>query len=209
MKFDKSYDYFILYIIIVKISFFILSFSLIYLKIKNHGKPETETMKHLTYWKERVEFVFIANIAILLIYLFYPRREKPIVLDNVSRSLLFAYGILILLTAKWDLFFKEDKWMFYFQRVLGGNYYKEYTDDEIRTIQTQAEINNNIRKSEGIRNLQDYPNVRDFCKNNVEYQKYYTRIYPPDTIGQVRYSPVSVANAASNFSNRFPPKSSL
>jgi hypothetical protein len=209
MKFQSWYDYFVVFIVIVKISFFILSFSLIYLKIKTHGQPETEIMKNLTYWKERVEFVFILDIAILLTYLFYPKREKPIPIDNISRNLLFAYGILIMLTAKWDLFFKEDKWVFYFQRVLGGNYYKEYTADEFRTIQMQVEIDKNIRKSEGMRNLQDYPNVRNFCKNNAEYQKYYTRIYPPDTIGQIRYNPVSVANVASNFSNRFPPKSSL
>lgn len=206
MKFQSWYDYFVAFIFIVKISFIILSFSVIYLKIKTHDQPETETMKNLIYWKERVEFVFILDIAILLTYLFYPKREKPIPIDNISRTLLFAYGILIVLTAKWDLFFKENKLMFYFQRILGGNYYKEYTGDEVRTIQKRAEINNNIQKSEGMRNLQDYPNVRDFYKNNVEYQKYYTRIYPPDTIGQVQYNPVSVANAASN---RFPTKSSL
>jgi hypothetical protein len=108
MKFQSWYDYFVVFIVIVKISFFILSFSLIYLKIKTHGQPETEIMKNLTYWKERVEFVFILDIAILLTYLFYPKREKPIPIDNISRNLLFAYGILIMLTAKWDLFFKED-----------------------------------------------------------------------------------------------------
>ncbi len=206
MKFQSLYDYFVVFIVVVKISFFILSFSLIYLKIKNHGKPDTETMKNLTYWKERVEFIFILDIAILLTYLFYPKREKHIPLDNVSRDLLFAYGILILLTAKWDLFFKEDKWVFYFQRVLGGNYYKEYTPDEFRTIQKTSEIEKNIRVTEGMRNLQDYPNMRNFYKTNAEYQKYYTMIYPPDTIGQLQYE---TANAASNFSNRFPPKSSI
>lgn len=83
MKFQSWYDYFVVFIVIIKISFFILSLSLIYLKIKNHGKPETETMKTLTYWKERVEFIFILDIAILLTYLFYPKREKPIPIDNV------------------------------------------------------------------------------------------------------------------------------
>ena len=203
MKFQSWYDYFVVFIVIIKISFFILSLSLIYLKIKNHGKSETEIMKNLTYWKERVEFVFILDIAILLTYLFYPKREKPIPIDNVSRSLLFAYGILISLTAKWDLFFKESRWVFYFQRILGGNYYKEYTSDEVRTIQKRREIDNNIRVTEGMRNLQDYPNVSNFYKNNAEYQKYYTRIYPPDTIGQVQYNPVNTG------SNKFPNKSSI
>jgi len=187
----KFYDYFIFYIVFIKICFFILSFSVIYLKIKNNDKSETETMKNLTYWKERFEFLFISNIAILLVYLFYPMREKPMQIDTTSRNLLFSYGFLIFLTAKWDLFFEENKWFFYFQRVLGGNYYKKYSREEERTIQKKIEINNNIRKSEGMRNIQDYPNIHNFYKNNAEYQRYYTMIYPPDTIGEIPYQPVN------------------
>ena len=73
-------------------------------------------------------------------------------------------------------------------------------------MQKTREIEKNIRVTEGMRNLQDYQNMRNFYKTNAEYQEYYTMIYPPDTIGQLQYE---TANAASNFSNRFPPKSSI
>ena len=45
MKFNTWYDYFVVFIIIIKILFVLLSASLLYLKIKDDGKPESETMK--------------------------------------------------------------------------------------------------------------------------------------------------------------------
>lgn len=210
MKFNTWYDYFVVFIIIIKILFVLLSASLLYLKIKDNGKPESETMKNISYWKERVEFVFIANMSILLAYLFYPRREKPIPIDNEARILLYVYGLVILLTAKWDLFIKESKWFYYLQRIFGGNYYKKYySEEEHDAMKKQAEINKNIQKSENMRNLQDFPNMQNFSKSNAEYQKYYTLIYPPDTIGQFGYNSLEVADSASNFSNRFPPRSCI
>jgi len=210
MKLNTWYDYFIVFIFIIKIVFVVLACTLLYLKIKNSGQPETKTMTNIAYWKERVEFFFVANISIFLVYLFYPWRDKPLQIGYEPRLLLFFYGILILLTDKWDLFFQESKWFYYFQRVFGGNFYKKYySSEEYDKLQKLKHINQNIQKSEGMRNIQDFPNMQNFQKSNDEYQKYYTLIYPPDTVGQFQYDPPEVANAASNFSSRFPPKSSF
>lgn len=126
----KIYDYFVIFVIITKIIFVILALLLLSLKI-NHGEaPETPFMKNISFWKERVEFIFITNMSILLTYLFYPFREKPIAIDSHARTFLFVYGLLILLTAKLDLFIKESRWFYYIQRIFGGNYYQQYYSEE-------------------------------------------------------------------------------
>jgi len=212
MKARPIYDYFVYFIIFVKIIYGLLAVSLLYVKVKNHGSHLNlwrDEVQKITYWKERVEIIFIVNMSILLIYLFYPWREKAMVIDENARLLLFAYGIIILFAGKWASVFGE--WIHYGnKKKREGEYYYGGVDGE--TFRKHMEIDHRIKKSENIRNLQDYPNMKNFSVSNAEYQKYYTLIYPPDTIGSLNYpNPrvVDVADAASNFSNRFPPISSL
>jgi hypothetical protein len=150
-------------------------------------------------------------MSILLTYLFYPWREKPLILDKEVRVLFFVYGIVILLSINWFRLIKDNGFILPLQKILGGTKAKKnYSEEDERYMQKMAMINHNIRKSEKIRNIQDYPNVEKFYKNNSEYQKYYTMIHPPDTVGQMYYSKESeVADAASNFSSRFPTTSSI
>jgi hypothetical protein len=98
---------------------------------------------------------------------------------------------------------QESKWNPYLKNLFWGKK-NTMTIEEKIAANKQAEINYNIKKSETIRHIQDYPNMEKFYKNNSEYQKYYTLIYPPDTIGQYIYKPQNVANAASNFSKNIP-----
>jgi len=218
MNFKNWFNYFIVNTFIIKIIFFILSGIIIYLKLTNKQNLPSSSMLYLSHWQESSEFFFILNIGVILLYVFYPFREKPVLVGSETRLLLFVFGIIIIITNKWDLFFKENKWFYYFQRFIGGNYYKPYASevqDEYssrlneESAKKQNQINYNIKKSEGMRNIQDFPNMQNFQKNNDEYQKYYTLIYPQDTVGQFGYDPPEVANAASNFSSRFPPKSSI
>jgi len=214
MKVRPIYDYFVYFIIFVKVIYVALAVSLLYIKFKNHGTclNSIEELK-VTYWKERVELIFIINMSVLLIYLFYPWREKVIIIDDNARVLLFAYGIIILFAGKWSsvlggwIYDKIKRNKKHFGR--GSHYFGGgYDDGEI--FRKHIEIDYKIKKSENIRNLQDYPNMQNFSRSNADYQKYYTLIYPPDTIGAVNYPrPVEVSDAASNFSNRFPPRSSL
>jgi peptidoglycan/LPS O-acetylase OafA/YrhL len=112
------YDYFIIFIFIVKILFVILSGSIVYLKMK-HGKHKTQNIKNLTYWKDRVELIFVAAICILLMYLFYPLRKKALHIDDEVITILFLYGIITLINLQWNLFVKEIPWFYNIQKILG------------------------------------------------------------------------------------------
>ena len=91
----------------------------IYLKAKGDEKSELD--KKILYWKERFEFIFIACMAALLIYLFNPRSKTSITIDRETKVLLFLFGFVLLITAKWDEFIKESPWFSRLQQILGKN----------------------------------------------------------------------------------------
>jgi len=113
MEYLNAYIYFI---ILVKVAFILLAITHIYLKTK--GKNESLD-KTITYWKERLEFIFIFLMAILLIYLFNPRRSKPIVINSEMKILLYLFGFILLITADWSIFITEAKWFKDIQQVVG------------------------------------------------------------------------------------------
>jgi uncharacterized BrkB/YihY/UPF0761 family membrane protein len=102
----NSYNIYITFIILVKVVFILLAISHIYLKIK--GEELSELDQKILYWKERVEFIFVVGMALLLIYLFSPRRKVPIKIDNETKVLLTLFGFILIIKAKWDIFFKES-----------------------------------------------------------------------------------------------------
>lgn len=102
----EAFDKYVIFVFLFKILFAILALLHLYFVVK--GKAQSKTDKKVEYWKERVEFVFIALMSFMLIYLFYPRSTKPIVIDYETKLLLFIYGIIILIGAKWDIFIKES-----------------------------------------------------------------------------------------------------
>lgn len=98
----KTFDIFISIIFVIKIIFILLSITYLYLKIK--GDEKSKTYKNIAFWKKRTEFIFILLMAILLIYLFNPRSDKINLIDKESKLLLYLFGILLLVTSKWDDF---------------------------------------------------------------------------------------------------------
>jgi hypothetical protein len=102
----RKLDMYVTFIFIVKIVFFILAVAHIYLTVK--GKDNTELDNKIIFWKERIEFVFIVLMSILLMYTFFPRRQIPIPIDYEMRILFYLFGFILILTAKWDIFFKES-----------------------------------------------------------------------------------------------------
>jgi len=83
------------------------SIALLYLKItkqSSHSLLDEE----LQYWRERTEFIFITLMSLLLMYLFYP-LGKISVISYETRVLLFLYGAIMIITARWQLFFIPDK----------------------------------------------------------------------------------------------------
>jgi hypothetical protein len=114
MSYFTSYIYLIIF---VKLGFILLALSHIYLKVK--GKKNSDLDKKIVFYKERFEFVFVFLMACLLIYLFNPRNPKNNMIDNETRILLYLFGFILLITAKWSNFMKESVWFRNFQEIVG------------------------------------------------------------------------------------------
>jgi len=102
----NNFDKYVTFVFLFKILFAILAVVHLYFQVKGLAGSKTDTK--IEYWKERVEFVFIALMSLMLMYLFYPRSTKEIVIDYETKLLLFVFGVIILIGAKWDIFIKES-----------------------------------------------------------------------------------------------------
>lgn len=108
---------YVTFIILIKIGFVIMALTHIYLKAK--GEEKSDLDKKILYWKERFEFIFIAAMALLLIYLFNPRKNKTASIDYETSLLLYLFGFVLIITAKWDIFFKESSIIKKIQKSVG------------------------------------------------------------------------------------------
>ena len=102
----KKLDMYVTFIFIVKIAFLILAVTHVYLKAK--GKEKTELDNKILFWKERIEFIFVLLMSILLMYTFFPRRQILIPIDYEMKLLFFLFGLILIITAKWDIFIDES-----------------------------------------------------------------------------------------------------
>jgi len=108
IKLETSLDYFIFFIVLIKIIFIISAIGHLILSHSTSSKAEKIDPK-LVYWKERTEFIFIVSMAVLLIYHFNPRlSKKPI--GEETALLFFLFGWILIFTAKWSLFIHEAPW---------------------------------------------------------------------------------------------------
>ena len=110
------YDYFIIFLFIIKISFYIFYLINFVLRIL---KYENKYLIRIT-WDIDVVFnvIFNTSMAVLLMYLFYP-FGKPAVIDNAMRLLLFLYSFVILLS-NFSNYFNEDKAIHMIRKYLYG-----------------------------------------------------------------------------------------
>jgi uncharacterized protein YhhL (DUF1145 family) len=113
----NKYNIYLTVIILVKVTFLILAGAHVYLTVKGEAKSETD--KKIEYWKERLEFVFVILMAILFIYLFNPYTGSSILITSETKTLLYLFGIFLLITANWEDFFKESKMFKRVQAIVG------------------------------------------------------------------------------------------
>lgn len=111
----NNYDIYISLIFVIKIGFILMVVTHIYLKAK--GEAKTDLDKKIVYWKKRFEFIFVLLMAVLLIYLFNPRNNRIVMIDGETNVLLYMFGFLLLINAKWGDFFHEAKWFKYIQQL--------------------------------------------------------------------------------------------
>jgi hypothetical protein len=112
----KTLDYYIYLIFTFKILFIILAIMEIYYRRK-HLEFSDKGMA-VAYWKSRVDFIFIGLMALLLIYVFRPNQDKDVVVKGEMRLLFFLFGIILIITANWDIFFKSSVWFNDLQGIL-------------------------------------------------------------------------------------------
>ena len=125
----KYYDLYINLIVLLKVIFFILSIIHIYYKIKdnkkntnnnndNSNKKSQQTQQYIEYLRSRCEFVVTILMSFLLIYIFNPLYPKLYLIDGETKVLLFAFGFILLLTAKWSDFINVSNLFVLFQDFL-------------------------------------------------------------------------------------------
>ena len=114
MNYFSAYIY---SIIGIKLMFILLAITHIILKIK--GKIGSDLDNKILYLKERIEFLFIILMAILLVYIFNPRMPHTNLLNFEVKLLFYLFGFILIITANWEIFFHESKWFKYLQNVVG------------------------------------------------------------------------------------------
>lgn len=101
MKLQNTFDFFMLFIIIIKIIFITSAIGHIILThIHNFFIVEKLDPK-LVYWKKRTEFIFNISMALLLIYHFRPKQH--IYVTKETALLFFLFGWVVLFTSNWSL----------------------------------------------------------------------------------------------------------
>ena len=115
---SKPESTFVIFIYLLKLAFIGLSIYKMYIK---HRTPYDDLkIEQIQFWKERVEFVFVICMSILLIKVFYPFSTHAYI-GNDKRTLFFLFGIILLITARWEDFFSESKAFVELQKVIGRN----------------------------------------------------------------------------------------
>lgn len=113
IDFESLLDKFLvplIYIIIgIKVLFLFSALSNIFLvKIIKNDKLIEKYSEKLHKIKEQTEFVFIFLTSILMIAIFYPRQNNLKYIDNHVKLLFYLFGWILIITAKWNLFFDES-----------------------------------------------------------------------------------------------------
>ena len=99
-----------IYVIIgIKILFLFSAISNLFLtKIIKNEELISKYSHKLKKIKEQTEFVFIFLTSLLMIGIFSPRENNMSYINDHVKLLFFLFGWILIITAKWDLFFHES-----------------------------------------------------------------------------------------------------
>jgi predicted neutral ceramidase superfamily lipid hydrolase len=87
--------------------------------MKVNKKTDSDLDKIIVYWKKRIQFVFVILISLLIIYLFNPIYDHKALINSQIKILLFIFGFILFITAKWNTFFEESIWFKELQNIIG------------------------------------------------------------------------------------------
>jgi hypothetical protein len=108
----NSYDLYIYSVFMCKL-IMILS-AIIHLILKRSSVDYT-TLHRINIIKEIFEFLFVFMMAVLLMYIFNPLSPKE--MNAETRLLFFLLGVILLITARYSIFFKESKSTIVFEKI--------------------------------------------------------------------------------------------
>jgi hypothetical protein len=112
-------DIYLYFIIFIKLIFSITYFLHIYFsKVNPNSEKGQEIDPKIVFWKERTEFIFIASMSALMIYLFNPWKNEPLFINEETKVLFYVLGWVLLVTANWAVFFKESPIVMDVQKAL-------------------------------------------------------------------------------------------
>ena len=102
IQFGRTYDNYVIFIIIIKVLFLITAIiaRILKAKITNTKTANTNLIniyKILSEWKQIFEFIFIISLAFICIIVFCPFYGDIVFIDKHTRILLFIYGFIIIL----------------------------------------------------------------------------------------------------------------
>jgi hypothetical protein len=95
-------------ILLIVLKCLVVIFSLARHYLKTHDKTMTKIYEKISYYKYDVDFVFIIGMSLLIMYLFAPPFKSNAPLEYEIKVLLFAYAIIIILTANWSQYFQTS-----------------------------------------------------------------------------------------------------
>lgn len=112
---DSILPPFVYFIIFIKLIFLLMALSNIYFdKISKNNKLDEKTI----YWKDRTEFIFIICMSILLMVIFNPMYNNERLLNKEIKILFFIFGIILIISANWNVFITESRWFTHIKNAL-------------------------------------------------------------------------------------------
>ena len=107
MIFIHMINWFIIFIIIVKLGFSLFYLLDKYLDLFGDEHQKEKYSEHVKYYRTITETSFNIFMAILILILFNPYLDVHI--THNTRNLMFAYGILLLFYIHWETLFPDSE----------------------------------------------------------------------------------------------------
>ena len=102
LKLNNFYDFFLILVIIAKITFVIIAVRIKYFEVTN--SKSQESLSEIYKRQEIVDFFALLLIYILLLYTFFPRRKHlDIIIGHHEQIIFFALGIIGILHLDWNI----------------------------------------------------------------------------------------------------------
>ena len=102
LKLNNFYDFFLMVVIIAKITFVIIAVRIKYFELTD--SKSKESLAEIYKRQEIVDFFALLLIYILLLYTFFPRRKHlDIIIGHHEQIIFFALGIIGILHLDWNI----------------------------------------------------------------------------------------------------------